>query len=74
MANNPAYATLSTDMPVQKFFSEDDKLSSKVLEEDHEYDYIPATFSGHQYGGPAAKTNVQTTPSSYYEMPIVKNW
>ena len=57
-------------MPVQKSFSEDDKLSSKVLEEDHEYDYIPATFSGHQHGGPAAKTNFQTTPSSYYEMPI----
>ena len=58
-------------MPLQE--SSEGDISSKVLEEDHEYDYILATFSGHQHGGPSAKMNVQTTPSSYYEIPIVKN-
>ena len=62
-------------MPLQKSFSEDDKVSSKILEEDHEYDYIPATLSGHQHGvGSAAKKDVQNASSSYYEIPMAQDW
>lgn len=70
LANNPAY--MPTEMSLKKSFSEDDNLSSKVLEEEHEYDYIAATFSSHQHDGHAAKKDV--VPSSCYEIPIAKNW
>ena len=50
MANNPAYELPSDSFSVNNPAKQDHKPSSKVLsEEDHEYDYIPATFSGRQH-------------------------
>ena len=62
---------------------QDHKPSSKVFEDDHEYDFIPATFTSHQHDGPAHPTctpkkdgvpqnSFPPAPSSLYETP--KDW